>query len=103
VARRVPDPAATVSDADLERRCLALYRELGDYRLAHDLPPAAQTVLGALAVVEDEVGRKPSVALAEERALALERLKETGAEPEPRLSHQQVLDMQPELLRRRGG
>jgi hypothetical protein len=68
-----------------------------------DRPPAAQTALDALSRAEDEVGRKPSIALAETRALALERLKESGAEPAQKISYDELKAMQPELLRRRRG
>ncbi len=87
--------AAETATGDLELRLLRLYREVGEYRLNRDLPAAARAILRQLSEEEDVIGRQPTVALAEARELALARLKETGAVPEPKLSHEQVKAMQP--------
>lgn len=97
MARRTTAGKAATETAtgDLKLRLLKRYREVGEYRLNRDLPAAARAILRQLAEEEDLIGRQPTVALAEARELALARLKETGAVPEPKLSHEQVKAMQP--------
>jgi hypothetical protein len=93
-------PEGSPTAADLERRCLRAYESLLGFRVQRDLPKPAQAVLDDLSATEDLIGRGPSAALAEARERAAAALDAAGAVPEPKLSHAEVVAMQPELKQR---
>lgn len=93
---RDQEETTTPEAGDLALRLLKLYRRIGEYRIGRP-PAAARAILASLAEEEHAIGRQPTPALAEARELALARIRETDAVPEPKVSHAALKAMQPRL------